>query len=45
MKSLVFMQLLPAAQLHLQLSGREVRLEVKCQYAVGQISQPDETQE
>lgn len=45
MKRILLMQLLPAAELHLQLRGREDKSEVKCQYAIGQISQPDETQE
>ena len=53
MKRILLMQLLPAAGLHLQLrggcvcvgGGGEDKSEVKCQYAIGQISQPDETQE
>lgn len=45
MKLIAVVQLLPAAELHLQLRGREDKSEVKCQYATGQISQPDETQE
>lgn len=39
------MQLLPAVKRHSQLRGRKDKSEVKCQYAIGQISQPDETEE
>lgn len=33
------------AERHSQLRGREDKSDVKCQYAISQISQPDETQE
>ncbi len=45
MKLILLVQLLPAAELHLQLTGSEDKSEVKCQCAIGQMSQPDETQE
>ena len=48
MKRILLMELLPAAAAPFAAERereREDKSEVKCQYAIGQISQPDETQE